>query len=204
MEDDDRRPSIQNIAEVPWEEFPGHHGGAVSKPPRTRAPRQPADDHRKSCYRSMAYVEPHTHKVQEQAHHVLDGEGLIEIGERSQVVRRHDLIFVLPGVRHAIRNTGLTDLVFLVVTSLVTDEWPLGHPPCRARRGTQGAFGRGRIAVVARSGEGAIPRRERRPLQAARHRRIRAQSRLVGPRDPVQGATGVRGYKLAAVRRDSR
>ena len=29
---DDRKPSIRNIAETPWEEFPDHHGGALSKP----------------------------------------------------------------------------------------------------------------------------------------------------------------------------
>jgi oxalate decarboxylase/phosphoglucose isomerase-like protein (cupin superfamily) len=32
------------------------------------------------------------------------------------------VIFIPPGFRHAIRNTGLTDLVFLVVTSPVLDE----------------------------------------------------------------------------------
>jgi oxalate decarboxylase/phosphoglucose isomerase-like protein (cupin superfamily) len=32
-------------------------------------------------------------------------------------VRRHDFIFLPPGVEHAISNTGLVDLVFLVVTS---------------------------------------------------------------------------------------
>jgi uncharacterized cupin superfamily protein len=29
----------------------------------------------------MAYVERHAHKVQEQIYHVLDGEGLMEIGQ---------------------------------------------------------------------------------------------------------------------------
>jgi hypothetical protein len=32
MSDDDRRAFIRNIAEVPWREFPGHFGGALSKP----------------------------------------------------------------------------------------------------------------------------------------------------------------------------
>lgn len=123
MPQDGRQPSIRNIAEVPWEEFPGHFGGALSKPlvhPRTTGSQR--IDHRISCYQPMAYVETHSHKVQEQVYHVLEGEGLMEIEDRKQVVRRHDVIFIPPGFRHAIRNTGLTDLVFLVVTSPVLDE----------------------------------------------------------------------------------
>lgn len=121
--DDDRKPSIRNIAETPWEEFPDHHGGALSKPlvhPRTTGSRH--IDHRISCYQPMAHVALHAHKVQEQVYHVLEGEGLMRIGETDRVVRRHDVIFLPPGVKHAISNTGLTDLVFLVVTSPVTDE----------------------------------------------------------------------------------
>jgi oxalate decarboxylase/phosphoglucose isomerase-like protein (cupin superfamily) len=38
------------------------------------------------------------------------------------VVRKHDVIFLPPGVEHAISNSGLTDLVFLVITSPVTDD----------------------------------------------------------------------------------
>jgi len=40
----------------------------------------------------------------------------------DHVVRRHDFIFLPPGVPHAISNTGLVDLVFLVVTSPVSDD----------------------------------------------------------------------------------
>jgi mannose-6-phosphate isomerase-like protein (cupin superfamily) len=53
---------------------------------------------------------------------VLEGEGLMEIDGKAHVVRKHDVIFLPPGVEHAIGNTGLVDLVFLVVTSPVTDE----------------------------------------------------------------------------------
>ena len=53
---------------------------------------------------------------------MLEGEGLMEIDGASQVVRKHDYIFLPPGVDHAISNTGLVDLVFLVVTSPVSDD----------------------------------------------------------------------------------
>jgi mannose-6-phosphate isomerase-like protein (cupin superfamily) len=116
-------PSIRNIAEVPWEELPGHHGGAFSKllvHPDTTGSRH--IDHRISAYQPRAHVALHSHKVQEQVYHVLDGEGLMQIGETTRVVRKHDVIFLPPGVPHALSNTGLVDLVFLVITSPVTDE----------------------------------------------------------------------------------
>ena len=52
---------------------------------------------------------------------MLDGEGLMEIDGERHVVRKHDYIFLPPSVDHSISNTGLVDLVFLVVTSPVTD-----------------------------------------------------------------------------------
>ena len=60
--------------------------------------------------------------MQEQVYHVLEGEGLMEIAGQHHVVRKHDYIFLPPGVEHAISNTGLVDLVFLVITSPVTDD----------------------------------------------------------------------------------
>jgi len=114
---------IRHIAEVPWREFPNHFGGALSKPlvmPETAGSRH--IDYRISMYQPMAYVARHKHKVQEQVYHVIEGEGLMELGDKKQVVRRHDFIFVPPGVEHSIANTGTSDLVFLVVTSPVTDD----------------------------------------------------------------------------------
>ena len=115
--------SIRNIAEEPWQEFPAHYGGALSKAlvrPETVGSRQL--DYRISTYQPMAYVERHAHKVQEQIYHVLDGEGLMQIDGERKVVRRHDVIFLPPGVWHSIRNTGLGDLTFIVVTTPVKDE----------------------------------------------------------------------------------
>jgi mannose-6-phosphate isomerase-like protein (cupin superfamily) len=116
---------IRNIAEVPWRQFPNHFGGALSKPlvmPQTAGSRHL--DYRSSLYQPMAYVELHAHAVQEQIYHVLEGEGLMEIDGKKQVVRKHDVIYLPPGVTHAIQNSGLVDLLFLVVTSPVTDDAP--------------------------------------------------------------------------------
>ncbi len=125
MPRDARQASIKTIAETPWRQFPNHFGGALSKPlvmPETAGSRHL--DYRISMYQPMAYVERHSHKVQEQVYHVLEGEGLMEIGNERRVVRKHDVIYLPPGVPHSISNTGLVDLVFIVATSPVSDEEP--------------------------------------------------------------------------------
>ena len=119
----ERKWFIRNIAEVPWRQFPDHFGGALSKPlvmPETAASQH--IDYRISMYQPMAYVKLHRHKVQEQIYHVLEGEWLMEIDGEKRVVRRHDFIYLPPGIDHSIANTGLVDLVFLVVTAPASDE----------------------------------------------------------------------------------
>ena len=123
MPADRRKAFIRNIAEVPWLEFPGHFGGALSKPlvmPDAAHARH--IDYRISMYQPKAYVERHRHKVQERVYHVLEGEGLMHIAGEDRVVRKHDVVFLPPGVEHSIANTGLVDLIFLVVTSPVSDD----------------------------------------------------------------------------------
>ena len=120
---DEYKSSIRNIAEEPWQQFPGHFGSALSKAlvhPETTGSRQV--DYRISTYQPMGYVDRHVHKVQEQVYHILDGEGLMEIDDEKRVVRKHDVIFITPGTWHSIVNTGLGDLTFIVVTTPVTDE----------------------------------------------------------------------------------
>jgi len=123
MSKDERRASIKNVTETLWRQFPNHFGGALSKPlvmPETMKSKHL--DYRISMYQPMAYVEKHSHKVQEQVYHVLEGEGLMEVGDKTHVVRKHDVIYLPPGVEHSINNTGVADLVFIVATSPVTDE----------------------------------------------------------------------------------
>ena len=99
--------SIRNIVETPWKQYPGHFGGALSKPlvaPETTGAR--LVDYRISTYQPMAYVEAHKHKVQEQIYHVLEGEGSMEIAGKRQIVRKHDVIFIPPGVSHSICKIG--------------------------------------------------------------------------------------------------
>lgn len=119
----DYKTVIRNLAEEPWREFPAHHGGALSKAlvhPETTGSK--LIDYRISTYQPMAYVARHKHKVQEQVYHVLDGEGLMEIGDETRVVRKGDVIFITPGTEHAVHNSGLGDLTFIVATTPITDD----------------------------------------------------------------------------------
>jgi mannose-6-phosphate isomerase-like protein (cupin superfamily) len=113
-----RKPAIRAAASVLWDELPGHFGGAYSKLlVRPESCGSKSIDYRISVYQPRAYVELHQHRIQEQVYHVLDGEAVMEIGGERTVVRRDDIIFIPPGVKHAIYNTGMTDLRFIVVTS---------------------------------------------------------------------------------------
>jgi quercetin dioxygenase-like cupin family protein len=117
------RASIRNAAEFLWEQpDAGHVGGAYSKLLVTPALGAKHVDYRISCYQPKAYVAPHRHRIQEQIYHVLEGEGLMEIDGRRQVVRKHDVIFIPPGAEHALYNTGFQDLIFIVVTTPAADE----------------------------------------------------------------------------------
>ena len=117
-----REAVVHHIAEIPWQQFPGHFGGALSKPlVRPETAGSQLLDYRISTYLPMAYVEMHEHKVQEQVYHVLEGEGLIELDGARRVVRAHDVIFIPPGVKHAISNQGTGNLTFIVVTTPVED-----------------------------------------------------------------------------------
>ena len=114
---------VEKMAQVPWQEFPGHFGGALSKalvgPANSGSSRI---DFRISRYAPNAYVQEHVHKVQEQIYYVLEGEGILTLNEERHLMRAHDYVYVPPGVRHSFTNTGLNGLVFLVVTTPADDE----------------------------------------------------------------------------------
>ena len=116
---------VEKMARIPWQEFPGHFGGALSKalvgPGNSGSSRI---DFRISRYAPNAYVAEHVHKVQEQIYYVLEGEGILTLNGAEHLMRPHDYVYVPPGVRHSFTNTGLSGLVFLVVTTPADDEEP--------------------------------------------------------------------------------
>lgn len=116
---------VEKMARIAWQEFPGHFGGALSKalvgPGNSGSSRI---DFRISRYAPNAYVAEHVHKVQEQIYYVLEGEGILTLNSAEHLMRPHDYVYVPPGVRHSFTNTGLSGLVFLVVTTPADDEEP--------------------------------------------------------------------------------
>ena len=111
-------PSIRPAATVIWDEPPAHYGGAFSKMlVRPESCGSKSIDYRISVYQPRAYVAPHKHRIHEQVYHVLEGEGLMELDGEKTVVRKDDVIFIPGGTEHAIYNTGMTDIKFVVVTS---------------------------------------------------------------------------------------
>ncbi|MBX3608851.1 MAG: cupin domain-containing protein [Hydrogenophaga sp.] len=114
---------LEKMAHLPWKEYPGHFGGALSKelagPDTTGSSRV---DFRISRYAPMASVQEHVHKVQEQIYYVLEGEGVLTLDDQRHLMHPHDYVFVPPGVRHSFTNTGTAGLVFLVITTPASDE----------------------------------------------------------------------------------
>lgn len=114
---------VEQMARVAWKEFPGHFGGALSKmlagPDNTGSA---LIDFRISRYAPNAYVAEHAHKVQEQIYYVLEGEGVLTVGEERHLMRPHDYVYLPPGVPHSFTNTGTAGLVFFVVTTPAHDE----------------------------------------------------------------------------------
>jgi mannose-6-phosphate isomerase-like protein (cupin superfamily) len=114
---------VETMARVPWQEFPGHFGGALSKalvgPENSQSSRI---DFRISRYAPNAHVQEHVHKIQEQIYYVIEGEGILTLDGKEHLMRPHDYVYVPPGVRHAFANTGLGGLVFFVVTTPADDE----------------------------------------------------------------------------------
>jgi len=116
------KATIRNINEVMWETPPEHYD-AHSKMlvnPQSHATKR--FDFRISIYQPKGYAATHSHKIQEQIYHIIKGEGLMELDDSRYVVRPQDTVFIPPGRSHAIYNTGLEDLVFLVITSPPEDK----------------------------------------------------------------------------------
>ena len=114
---------VEQMARLPWKEYPGHFGGALSKalvgPENSGSSRI---DFRISRYAPNAYVAEHVHQVQEQIYYVLEGEGILTLNDEKHLMHLHDYVYVPPGVRHSFSNTGLAGLVFLVITTPANDQ----------------------------------------------------------------------------------
>jgi mannose-6-phosphate isomerase-like protein (cupin superfamily) len=60
---------------------------------------------------------PHKLKTASEVYYILEGEGLLVIGEESERVRPGQAVYIPPGSVQFLRNTGEQDLKFLCLVS---------------------------------------------------------------------------------------
>ena len=116
-----RKAKVMRIEEAFWEQPPAHFD-AFSKMlvhPTNADTRY--FDFRLSSYQPKGYAEVHVHEVAENIYYILQGRGIVELDGEKRLVEPHMVIHIPPGVRHGIFNTGLEDLVFIVVASPPSD-----------------------------------------------------------------------------------
>jgi mannose-6-phosphate isomerase-like protein (cupin superfamily) len=79
--------------------------------------------HRNSCIRNQTLAEarlpvsasttPHRHPKTEEIYYILQGQGLMQVGQETSSVVPGDAIAIPPGELHTITNTGSEILLFL-------------------------------------------------------------------------------------------
>lgn len=111
------KPKVIRMEEAFWELPPGH----VQAYSKLLVHPTNADtkyfDFRISSYQPKGYAEVHVHEVAENLYYILQGKGIVELDGARHLVEPHMVVHIPPGVRHGIFNTGIEDLVFLVVAS---------------------------------------------------------------------------------------
>jgi len=142
------KAKVMRMEEAFWEVPPGHSPGALSKllvHPTNADTRY--FDFRISSYQPRHYAEVHVHAVAENLYYVLRGKGIVELDGTRHLVGPDMVIHIPPGVHHGIFNTGIEDLVFMVVASPPADMPEVKQTEGRASdpsgSGTAGGAGRG-------------------------------------------------------------
>lgn len=76
-----------------------------------------------NCFRPGQKHALHTHPGQDKLYYVLEGQGLVTVGEETDRVAAGDLVLAKEGVPHALENPGPGNLVVLAV---------IAPPPAKA------------------------------------------------------------------------
>jgi mannose-6-phosphate isomerase-like protein (cupin superfamily) len=104
------------VEEIAWIEPPQHHSAYSKLLVNPDNSATSYFDFRISLYQPKGYVEEHVHERAEHVYYILQGKGLMKLDSRQYVVEAHTAIFIPPGVVHSLANTGLENLLFVVVT----------------------------------------------------------------------------------------
>ncbi len=112
---------ILRAEEAFWEQPPGHFEAFSKMLVHPSNADTKFFDFRISSYQPKGYAETHVHRIAENIYYILRGRGIVELDGEKHLVEPHMVIHIPPGVRHGIFNTGLEDLVFIVVASPPSD-----------------------------------------------------------------------------------
>ncbi len=120
------------VEEIEWIEPPQHHSAYSKLLVNPDNSASSYFDFRISLYQPKGYVEAHVHQQAEHVYYILQGRGLMKLDDRQYVVEAHTAIFIPPGVVHSLANTGLENLLFIVVTVpagelAMSDNWASGQ-----------------------------------------------------------------------------
>ncbi len=116
-----RKAKLFRVEEVFWEQPPAHFQAFSKMLVHPSNSSTQYFDFRISSYQPRGYAEVHVHEVAENLYYILQGRGIVELDGERHLVEPHTVIHIPPGVRHGIFNTGLEDLVFIVVASPPAD-----------------------------------------------------------------------------------
>lgn len=115
------RARVFRVEEVQWECPPGHYD-AFSKMLISPGNSETKDlDFRISIYRPSGYSEVHQHALAENVYYLIQGTGVVELDGEKHLVQPNSVVHIPPGVKHGIWNTGLEDLVMIVVATPASD-----------------------------------------------------------------------------------
>ena len=113
-----RHKLVRKLEEYEWVDLAGHRDAALTKLLVTKEECGAENiDFFVSSYAPKAFAEEHVHERSEEIFYFTKGSGLFVLDGERHLVEPGMVIFVPPGSKHAIFNTGFEDLVFVVCSS---------------------------------------------------------------------------------------
>lgn len=113
-----RKKMVRKLAEYEWVDLAGHRDAALTKLLVTKEECGAENiDFFVSSYAPKAFAEEHVHERSEEIFYFISGTGLFVLDGERHIIEPGMVIFVPPRSKHAIFNTGMENLVFVVCSS---------------------------------------------------------------------------------------
>jgi quercetin dioxygenase-like cupin family protein len=68
-----------------------------------------------NCFEPGQEHAPHAHKGQDKLYFVLEGSGIVQVGDQTETLSAGDAAFAPSGVLHSVRNPGPGRLIVMAV-----------------------------------------------------------------------------------------